>query len=254
MNLPVQTIFVHFQIDINMATNKATQLFSSWFCPFAQRSWITLLEKGVDFELVEIDPYDKTPQFLAINPRGLVPTLVHDGKSVYESLIVNEYIEETWPQSPKLMPVDPYGRAQARIWIDFISKKIIPNFYQILQMQDKEKQEEAKGRFLDGLRTFAGAMSPDGPYFFGKEISLVDIALIPFAIRFDILAYYRNFSLPTDEKCDRINTWMEAWKSRPSVTGTQAARDKLREKYQRYADNTAKTEVADAIRKGTALP
>ena len=237
-----------------MAASKATQLFGSWFDPYAQRTWITLLEKGVDFELVEIDPYDKTPQFLAINPRGLVPTLVHDGKSVYESLIINEYIEETWPQSPKLMPGDPYRRAQARIWMDFITKKIVANFYQILLLQDREKQEEAKGRFLDGLRTFAGVMSPDGPYFFGKEISLVDIALIPFAVRFDCLAYFRNFSLPMDEHGDRINTWMEAWKSRPSVTGTLADRDKLRQIYQPYADNTAKSEMAQAIRKGTALP
>ena len=56
---------------------KATKLYSAWFCPFAQRTWIALLEKGVDFELVEINPYDKTPEFLAVNPLGLVPTLVH---------------------------------------------------------------------------------------------------------------------------------------------------------------------------------
>ncbi|KAK7098832.1 uncharacterized protein [Littorina saxatilis] len=233
---------------------KATKLFSAWFCPFAQRSWIALLEKGVDFELVEIDPYNKTPEFLAVNPRGLVPTLVNNKKSVYESLVLNEYIDEVWPQQPKLMPSDPYDRAQARIWIDFISKKIIPQFYLILQSQEKDQQEDAKGRFLDGLRTLTSAMSSEGPYFFGKDFGLVDIALIPFALRFDIIAHYRDFSLPSDGSFDRLKVWKDAWKSRPSVTATVAPQDKMVAIYKRYADNSAKSEVAEAIRKGTALP
>ena len=54
-----------------------------------QRSWIALLEKGVDFEYIEQDPYDKTPEFLAINPRGLVPALVHENQVVIESGIIN---------------------------------------------------------------------------------------------------------------------------------------------------------------------
>ena len=235
-------------------TTEVPKLFSAWFCPFAQRSWIALLEKGVEFQLVEIDPYDKTPEFLAKNPRGLVPTLLHNGKSIYESLIVNEYIEEAWPQSPKLMPSDAYDRAQARIWIDFISKKIVYPFYQILQQQDKDQQEQAKDCFLDGLRKFAAAMSHAGPYFFGKELSLVDIALIPFALRIDILAHYRIFSLPTDGSFDRLNVWMDAWKSRPAVNATIAPQDKLIAIYKRYADNSAKSEVAEAIRKGRPLP
>lgn len=233
---------------------KATKLYSAWFCPFAQRTWIALLEKGVDFELVEINPYDKTPEFLAVNPLGLVPTLVHNEKSVYESLVTLEYIDEAWPQSPKLMPTDAYGRAQARMWIDFIGKRIVPTYYQILQWQGKDQQEEAKGRLLNNLRTFISAMSSDGPYFFGKEFSLVDIALIPFALRFEVLAHYRSFSLPTDGSFDRLITWMDAWKSRPAVNATIAPTDKLLVSYKRYADDTAESKLADAIRKGTPIP
>ena len=234
--------------------SKSTRLFNAWFCPFSQRTWIALLEKGVDFELVDIDPYTKTPEFLAINPRGLVPTLVHNGKSIYDSSVVNEYIEEVWPQSPKLMPADPYERAQVRIWLDFITRKIIPHFYQTLQAQEKNQQEEAKVLFLDGLRTFTSAMSPDGPYFLGKEFSLVDIALIPFAVRFEILAHFRGFCLPADGSMDRLSLWMDAWKSRPAVAATIAPWDKMIVVYQTYADNTARSEFAQSIRKGTPLP
>ena len=61
------------------------KLYCAWFCPFAQRAWIALLEKGVPFEYIEYNPYaEKTPEFLKLNPRGLVPVLEVGGKSVYE--------------------------------------------------------------------------------------------------------------------------------------------------------------------------
>ncbi|KAK7098824.1 uncharacterized protein [Littorina saxatilis] len=236
-------------------TGKSTQLFSTWYCPFGQRSWIALLEKGVDFEIVETDPYNKTSEFLAISPRGLVPTLVHNGKSVYESFVINEYIEEAWPQQPKLMPSDPYDRAQARIWVDFIGKKIVPQFYHVLQSQEKGHQKEAKDRFLDGLRVFTSAMSStEVPYFFGKDFGLVDIAFIPFALRFNILVHYRDFSLPSNGSFDRLKVWMDACKSRPSVIPTVAPRDKMIDMYKRYADNTCKSEIAEATRKRAPFP
>ena len=73
------------RLHIVGALRKETTFLLSLF----QRSWIALLEKGVDFEYKEQDPYDKTPEFLAINPRGLVPALVHDNQVVIESGIIN---------------------------------------------------------------------------------------------------------------------------------------------------------------------
>ena len=79
-----------------MAEDKL-EFYYAWYCPFAQRVWIALLEKGVKFTSKEIDPYKKTPEFLAINPRGFVPVLLHNGRSIYESLVCwqsfwNEYM------------------------------------------------------------------------------------------------------------------------------------------------------------------
>jgi glutathione S-transferase len=70
-----------------------------------------------------------------LNPRGLVPTLDHKGRALYESLIVAEYVDETWTHEPKLQPDDTYKKAVGRIWIDHINKKIVPTFYRILQVR-----------------------------------------------------------------------------------------------------------------------
>ena len=87
------------------------KFYSAWFCPFAQRVWIALLHKRVDFQLIDIDPYDKfvvsnyrrsiidcslyrSEQWLSINPRGLVPALIDaDGRLVNESTIIIEYLD-----------------------------------------------------------------------------------------------------------------------------------------------------------------
>ncbi len=80
------------------------KLYSAWFCPFAQRAWLALLEKGVEFDLIEVDPYKKTAEWLQISPRGMVPVLVHEGRSIFESSVCIEYIDEAWPSGNKLLP------------------------------------------------------------------------------------------------------------------------------------------------------
>ena len=109
----------------------------AWFCPFAQNARISLLTNGVDFDIQYIDPYDKTPEFLAINPLGLVPALIHNGKCVYESAVCIEYVDEAFPNDMSLLPTDQYGRAHVRIWSDFIGKGIAPLFYQMLRKPEK---------------------------------------------------------------------------------------------------------------------
>ena len=84
--------------------------------PFAWRVWLALEHKGIAYEAKRLS-FDKgetkTPEFRAINPRGKVPVIVHDGKPVRESLVILDYLEEVWPASP-LLPATPHGRAQVR--------------------------------------------------------------------------------------------------------------------------------------------
>ena len=230
-----------------MATPK---LYAAWFCPYAQRAWIAMLYKGVNFEYVETNPYVKSPEWLAISPLGLVPAVTHNGHSIYESNVCVEYIDEMWPEGNSIMPCDPYRRAVSRLWMDKINKKMCTHFYALLMKQTAAEREEAAKDLLKSIEAFTDAMSDKGPFFFGDQIGAVDIAWFPWAQRDFILKHYRSFSIPSNGKFARYQTWLAAVKELPSVKATVQPEDKLLQIYQRYADSTAKTLVADAVRAG----
>ena len=100
-------------------------------CPYAQRTRLLLLEKGVDFELIEIDLANKPDWFEDVSPYSKVPVVVDGDTRVYESSIINEYLDEAYPE-PALMPSDPGRRALARIWIDYANVKYTPSIYKFL--------------------------------------------------------------------------------------------------------------------------
>ena len=230
------------------------KLYNAWYCPFAQRAWIALLEKGVDFENIEIDPHIKTPEWLAVNPRGLVPTIVHEGKSVYESSVCIEYVDEAWDTGKRLLPTNAYERARARIWSDHVSKKLVPPFYQLLLKKEEVERSAAKEAILEGVATLAAEMHPQGPFFSGPSLGLVDIMLVPFALRFEtVLPHYRDFSIPKGGRFERYHSWYSAASQVESVRKTFPQTDALNSFYAHYADGSAKTLVAEAVNKGTGI-
>ncbi|HEY9905093.1 MAG TPA: glutathione S-transferase family protein, partial [Candidatus Sericytochromatia bacterium] len=81
------------------------EIYSATVCPFAHRSRLVLLEKEIDFELIEIDLQNKPEGFTEISPYGKVPVIKHGDERVWESAIINEYLDEVFPEPP-LMPVD----------------------------------------------------------------------------------------------------------------------------------------------------
>ena len=91
------------------------------------RVQIALEEKGIKYEYREEDLMThKSPLLLQMNPiHKKIPVLIHNGKPICESLIAVEYIDEVWnDKSPPLLPSDPYQRAQARFWADYVDKKV----------------------------------------------------------------------------------------------------------------------------------
>ena len=240
------------QNGIKMAT---PTLYNAWFCPFAQRAWIALLEKGVKFEYVEQDPYHKTPEWIAINPRGLVPVIVHKGKSVYESSICIEYVDEAFHTDKRLLPEDPYERARVRILCDFITKTLIPPYYKLLQKKDETERSDAKECITNGLRKLFEDYDQTSPFFGGDSLNMVDIMLAPFAYRYQVvLSHFRGFVIPEDGLLKLYHTWYKKLCSHSSFKETLPDDKKLIESYVRYAEDTVQSKVADAIRKGTALP
>ena len=112
------------------------EVVSSATCPFAQRTLMVLLEKNITYDLIEIDLNQKPYWFLTISPYGKVPVVRHGEALIFESAVINEYIEKVFP-NPPLLPTDPWHRAQARVWIDFANVRFVPHIYKLMLAQDR---------------------------------------------------------------------------------------------------------------------
>jgi glutathione S-transferase len=98
-------------------------LYSGTTCPFSQRCRLVLFEKGMDFEIRDVDLFNKPEDIAVMNPYGQVPILVERDLILYESNIINEYIDERFPH-PQLMPADPVQRARARLFLLNFEKEL----------------------------------------------------------------------------------------------------------------------------------
>lgn len=245
---------------------------NSWECPFAQRVWITLLEKGLPFDKHEVNLRDENGQYdpekreewvLRLNPMGKVPILCvrhPDGdqqsiRAVYESTICNELLEDLKPQ-PSLWPGGSdndaaWSRAKGRMIIASFSETFLPAFYGILLRQEKQQQKEAAEQLSHACEWLDRHCDAEGPYFLGPQFTLVDAALAPFFLRLPALQHYRSFSLPAD--CIKLREWADNVASRDSVKATcESPNPNLTYEqflvwvYERYAAGNAKsTSAAD---------
>lgn len=254
-------------------------LYGGWFCPFVQRSWITMHEKRIPHQYVEINPYRKDPEFLKLNPRGLVPTLAvpldkqgQDQKPLYESTVICEYLDEVFDDphqnGPDLIPRgkgdEAYLRARCRIWIDHISTRIIPAFYRFMQHTDQKPYslEEARTEFLAHIKTFTKELDPSGPYFLGDRFSMVDIMLAPWLCRMFLFDVYKGgLGIPEEGKggedeavWQRWTKWAQAVGNRESVLDTLSDRHQYVDAYKRYAEDKTQSQVGQATRAGRGLP
>jgi glutathione S-transferase len=255
------------------------KLYGGWFCPYVQRAWITLVEKRIPHQYVEINPYKKEPDFLAMNPRGLVPTLAvpvttstgsaPSQKPLFESTVICEYLDEAYPggalDGDRMLPRDPYERARARLWIDHITTRIIPAFYKLLQhTPDKPfTLDDARAELHRHIRAFVQEASPaeQGPWFLGAHFSLVDVMLAPWAKRLWLIDHYKQggtgipaAGVDEDEVWARWRLWFDAVVERPSVRETWSDDERYLVAYKRYADDTTNSLVGKATRQGGRLP
>ena len=186
--------------------------------PNCQRVKVVLAEKNLPYEIVPVDltkKEQKAPEYLKMNPYGKVPVLADDSTVLYESLIINEYLEEKYP-SPALMPKDPAKKAKARILTDY-GMAHFDSPYQKLRMElmkDAKEQsqpiiEGAKAELKKLLQRFEDELG-DQQYLLG-DFSLVDANLIP---RFSRL---EGFGVLPDPALPRLAKYIERMKARPSV-------------------------------------
>ncbi len=159
-------------------------LYSGITCPFSQRCRFVLYEKGMDFEIKDVDIFNKPEDLAVMNPYNQVPVLVERDLILYESNIINEYIDERFPH-PQLMPGDPVMRGRGRLVLHRMEKELF-SLVQILENAESTNKEQAKAReaICNGLTLLAPAFSKN-KYILGDEFSMIDVALSPLLWRLD---------------------------------------------------------------------
>lgn len=212
------------------------ELFSARVCPYAHRSRLVLTEKGIDFTLTEIDLSNKPERFLKVSAYGKVPALIHNDIEIYESAIINEYLEENFPEPP-LFPDSSAHRAFARIWIDYCNNRFLNDLYALIKNQDRKKQVELEAAVKNHFRFIEqralAKLSADGPYWFGADPSLVDMAFYPHFERLPAWERYRGLTIPPD--CSRLLRWISAMSERESVKSIVNTAEYYIERYKSYA-------------------
>jgi RNA polymerase-associated protein len=159
-------------------------LYSGAACPFSQRCRIVLYEKGMDFEIKDIDPLEKADEIAAMNPYSQVPILVERELTLYESNIINEYIDERFPH-PQLMPADPVMRARARLFLHNFERDLFSHLIDIVNGTPKVA-EKARMIVRDNLTQIAPIFNKQ-KYMLGDEYSMLDVAIAPLLWRLDHL-------------------------------------------------------------------
>jgi glutathione S-transferase len=211
------------------------RLYSARACPFAHRTRLVLAHKGVPFELVEIDLQNKPIWFSQVSLYAKVPALEHDGHRIVESAIINEYVDEVFPDPPTL-PKDPALRASSRIWIDFANTRLAPAFGKLLRGQTEAEREEGRREFAEALTRVDGEgiskVSPEGPFWLGAAPSLLDFTFYPWFERLPALGHYFHFAIP--KNLTRLLRWRDAVESLPVVRAIANPIEFYVERYRAY--------------------
>jgi len=172
-------------LNLKGASMQKIELISFKLCPFVQRSVITLLKKGVAFKITYIDLADKPDWFLALSPLGKVPVLKYEDEVLFESAVINEFLDEITP--PLIMPPSPILKAKDRAWIEF-SSQVIMDQYRLCVAKSEAEFGAQRTAFAAKLEQLEQVLQ--GNYFSGDTFSLVDAAIAPVMIRMEIFKKY----------------------------------------------------------------
>eukprot|EP00753_Platysulcus_tardus_P002790 PLAT11902.1.p2 GENE.PLAT11902.1~~PLAT11902.1.p2 ORF type:complete len:226 (-),score=108.79 PLAT11902.1:77-754(-) len=199
------------------ADTSALKLYTISGSPYARRVEIALLEKGIEFELIVLSgskKENKTPEYLAISPRGKVPTLVHGDYAISESVAILHYLERAFPDSKQLVPADAAKAGKVLQLADEVSylitgqKRIRPFLF------GKEIDDEELAAGFDELKEQlayfeTAAQKVEGPYLFGEEITFADVTAYP-VLAFLVRLGYNFTHFPA------LATFVEAFAARES--------------------------------------
>jgi glutathione S-transferase len=201
------------------------KLISFDLCPYVERSRIVLLEKDVPHQVEFIDLSRKPDWFLRISPMGRVPVLLVGDRPVFESMVINELLNELH-REPPLFPADPLARAEARSWIVFANDVVMPAGYAAMLALAGAQDRAAPEDRLAPLREALGKLDAQvarggGPYFAGAGFSLVDAAYAPFLRRWRDAEGWGIPGSALLRGFPALGSWADALSARPSVRAAE---------------------------------
>ncbi|MDP1983496.1 MAG: glutathione S-transferase N-terminal domain-containing protein [Sulfuritalea sp.] len=156
-------------------------LYSGTTCPFSHRCRIVLYEKQMDFQVIDVDLFNKPEDIAIINPYNRVPVLVDRDLVLYESNIINEYIDERFPH-PQLMPPDPQTRAKARQLLFTMEQELFSHIDAL--EKNLKSADKARAHMRDRLIELAPMFNKQ-KFLLGDDFSMLDVAIAPLLWRLD---------------------------------------------------------------------
>jgi glutathione S-transferase len=274
--------------SVTKSTIPKFRYLTAWFCPYAHRATLALEhhQGRVDYESVEaLGWYQgddeknvtgtgkewyyhwKADELLRVNPSALVPTLIPidattdtpiEERAVFESLVAIDYIDAVSGATgtDRLVSVDPYQAARSRIWTDRVNRDCCSPYYGVLVRKEDDERREHFATLVKGLTSFSRELEKtDGPVFLPDgQLSNVDLALIPWAFRYYVLQHYRgpDFAIPQTPALQPYHAWFDHVMNLERVQRTLPDKDRYLAHIFKYADGSARSRVANAVRRGVA--
>jgi RNA polymerase-associated protein len=190
------------------------KLYSATTCPFSHRCRIVLYEKGMDFQIIDVDQGN-------ISPGNHVPALVDRDLILYEANIINEYIDDRFPH-PQLMPADPAIRARTRLFLYGFEQELF--FHIDAVEQDNPKiAEKARAAIRDHLTLIAPILVKQ-KYMLGDEYSILDVAIAPLLWRLE------KYKIELPKQAAPVLDYTERLFGRPAFINSLTAAEKAMRK------------------------
>ncbi|CAH1386647.1 glutathione S-transferase N-terminal domain-containing protein [Candidatus Nitrotoga sp. M5] len=196
-------------------------LYSGTTDPFSQRCRIVLYEKGMDFQIVDVDVFNKPEDLMIINPYNSVPVLVERDLILYESNIINEYIDERFPH-PQLMPADPAMRARARLFLHRFESEMFCHIA-ALESGVQKSADKARQSVRDSLAQIAPIFAKQ-KFMLNDEYSMLDVAIAPLLWRLDF------YDIQLAKEAVPLMKYAERLFSRPAYIEAMTASEKAMRK------------------------
>jgi len=161
--------------DYSWGTSTMMNLYSGTTCPFSHRCRIVLYEKQMDFQVIDVDLFNKPEDIAVINPYNRVPVLVDRDLVLYEANIINEYIDERFPH-PQLMPPDPQTRAKARQLLYTMEHELFSHIDPL--EKNLKSADKARAHVRDRLTELSPVFNKQ-KFMLGDDFSMLDVAIAP---------------------------------------------------------------------------